>query len=104
MRLLKPVFGSFNPEFLSDPYPQYRRLRTTAPIYFHPLFRNWCLKRYADVVEVLRDPRFSVKRAAVELPNLYKRVEQGLRWDSKRPVCSGPREARITPADSAACR
>ncbi len=43
MRLLKPVFGSFNafnPEFLSDPYPQYRRLRTTAPIDFHPLFRN----------------------------------------------------------------
>ena len=72
LRLLGPFFGKFNPflpEQLADPYPQYRRLRTSAPVYFHPLFRNWFLTRYADVVQVLRDPGFSVNRAAVELPN-----------------------------------
>ena len=48
IRLLRPLFGKFNPflrEQFADPYPQYRRLRTTQPVYFHPLFRNWVLRR-----------------------------------------------------------
>ena len=65
VRLLSPLLGKFNPfapEFRSDPYPQYRALRSSHPVYFSPLLRGWFLTRYRDVVRVLQDPRFSVDR------------------------------------------
>jgi cytochrome P450 len=51
-------------ELLDDPYPAYARLRATAPITLAsaPLSgRMWLVSRYADVVAVLKDPRFVSK-------------------------------------------
>ena len=65
IRLLSPVLGRFNPfapEFRSDPYPVYRALRASHPVYFSPFLRGWILTRYRDVAAVLHDPRFSVDR------------------------------------------
>lgn len=53
-------FNPFSSEFRADPYPFYHRLRTEDPVYWSPL-GFWVLTRYADVMAVLRDPRFGQK-------------------------------------------
>src|SRR5215813_7207065 len=51
------AFNPMDPEFLSDPYPTYHRLRDEDPVHHSPMdFR--VLTRYEDVAAVLRDPRF----------------------------------------------
>src|SRR5882762_3557554 len=50
-------FNPMDPEFLADPYPTYRRLRSGDPVHHNPL-GFWVLTRYEDVVTVLRDQRF----------------------------------------------
>jgi len=65
VRLAAPLIGKFNPflpEFRRDPYPAYRRLRETHPVYFSPALRGYVLTRHRDVVAVLSDARFSVNR------------------------------------------
>ncbi len=48
--------GEFDgPDFLTDPYPLYRRLRTYHPVYHDRLHNQWHVTRYWDLVEVLRD-------------------------------------------------
>jgi len=51
------LFNPFAPEFHSDPYPFYHRLRAIDPVHQTPM-GLWVLTRYEDVVMVLRDPRF----------------------------------------------
>jgi hypothetical protein len=48
----------FAPESIANPYPVYRRLRESDPVYLSP-GGAYLLTRYDDIVEVLRDPRFS---------------------------------------------
>jgi cytochrome P450 len=70
MRLVDPLMGGFNPfvtSYRQDPYPAYRALRERAAVYFHPVLRIWFSTRHADVVKVLRDPRFSVNRTQAPL-------------------------------------
>jgi pimeloyl-[acyl-carrier protein] synthase len=50
----------FSPAFLRDPYPLYHRLRAADPIHWNGW--AWTLTRYADVLAVLRDPRFIAAR------------------------------------------
>jgi cytochrome P450 len=54
-----------NSEFLNDPYGGYRAMRAKGPIHWSPEFCGgaWLVTGYADVALVLRDPRFSVRRA-----------------------------------------
>jgi cytochrome P450 len=54
-----------NEAFLNDPYPAYHALRARGALHWSPEFCGgaWLLTRYADVASVLRDPRFSVRRA-----------------------------------------
>ena len=51
------LFNPLSPEFHTDPYPFYRRLREANPVYLSPL-GLWILTRYDDCVTSLRDPRF----------------------------------------------
>jgi cytochrome P450 len=48
----------FRPEFRTDPYPLYRKLRELDPIHRSPA-GAWILTRHTDATAVLRDPRFS---------------------------------------------
>jgi cytochrome P450 len=51
----------FSPAFKADPYPTYARLRERAPVYRVDVDGKhgfWLVTRYADIVAVLRDPRF----------------------------------------------
>lgn len=57
------AFNPMDPEFVADPYPMYRRLRTEDPVHRSPL-GFWVLTRYEDVVAVLRDGRFAKEAIA----------------------------------------
>lgn len=50
----------FGPDTLRDPYPLYRRLRETAPVFRVEVMGGWLLTRHDDVSSVLRNPKFSV--------------------------------------------
>ena len=68
-----PFAGGFPPpQLLEDPYPFYRMLRETHPVFRLPVGDAtgpgaWLLTRYADVHAVLRDARFSVDRRRARL-------------------------------------
>jgi cytochrome P450 len=48
------------PEAIDNPYPIYRELRETAPVYWSDALRMWLITRYEDVRAVYRDhERFS---------------------------------------------
>jgi cytochrome P450 len=47
------------PEVRSDPYPFYARLRSQDPVHWDESLGFWVLTRYADIVAVYNDPRFS---------------------------------------------
>lgn len=62
-------FNPLLPEFLADPYPFYQRLREQDPVHWNQVlgFGMWVLTRYADVMAVLRDPRFSAQRRSADV-------------------------------------
>jgi hypothetical protein len=61
-------FNPFLPEFYSNPYPIYHRLRSEDPIH-KSIMGPWILTRYADIKAVLHDPRFRADK-------LLKRVKE----------------------------
>lgn len=52
--------------FFGNPYPSYNALRASGPLHWNEEFCGgaWLLPNYADVMNVLRDPRFSTQRAS----------------------------------------
>jgi cytochrome P450 len=58
----RPVLNLASAELRADPYPVYARLRASAPVarVALPIFGHaWLVTRYADVVALHKDPRFS---------------------------------------------
>ncbi|MFC8424736.1 hypothetical protein ACFUN7_28440 [Streptomyces sp. NPDC057236] len=58
-----PLFDPFAKGFTDDPYPQYTRIRQSAPVHEHPL-GFWVASTYDDVSTLLRSG------ASVELRNM----------------------------------
>lgn len=54
------LYHLMDPEVLANPYPLYRQLRETDPVYWDPYLHAWVVTRYEDVVTVLH--RFSADR------------------------------------------
>jgi len=85
MRLAAPWMRAYDPfrdDFRRDPYPALRRLRASAPVTFHPVFRSWLVSRYEDCTQVLRLPTTSVDRAQLgdlELLDLSPEAIEGIR-------------------------
>ncbi len=54
-------YDARSPEFQADPYPTYALLRQHEPFAYREEgnFSSWTITRHADVIAVLRDPRFS---------------------------------------------
>jgi cytochrome P450 len=51
------------PDVMANPYPFYSRLREADPVHWDEENNGmWVLTRHADVVAMLRDPRFSAQR------------------------------------------
>lgn len=72
----KVQFNPFDPEFHSDPYPTYHRLRSFEPIHLS-FMGMWVLTRYADVKAVLRDSRFCVETITNNIKQKSHYLEQG---------------------------
>ncbi len=81
-------FNLRSPEFRANPYPTYEYLRTHHPIYYRPERKDWVLTRYADIVEVLKNPSFG--RSEGGLANLMTAKQEqihkflSLRQESQR--------------------
>jgi cytochrome P450 len=82
-------------ELLSDPYPNYAKLRQEQPVHRDRRF-GWILSRYADVSSAVRDPRLSAQRPLPEeaIPAHLQRVADEVR-DVRRMqslwlLCSDP--------------
>jgi cytochrome P450 len=62
-------------QFRDNPYPLYRYLLATAPVQRNDVLGAWTLARYADVVSVLTDARFSADRtrqSSTAMPERYQ--------------------------------
>ncbi|WP_256105942.1 cytochrome P450 [Streptomyces sp. ODS05-4] len=44
-----------SPEFAADPYPAYRAMRESAPVFWHEPTRSYVVSRYEDVEYVFKD-------------------------------------------------
>jgi cytochrome P450 len=66
---VEPLLDLWSDEVRANPYPLYRQLRETQPIYHSELDPDtWLLFRYHDCIEVLRDTRWSSNPAHRRLP------------------------------------
>ena len=60
------AYDPFSLEAMTDPYPVYRELRRTAPVYRLEQYDTWALSRFEQVWEVLEDrERFSIVEGPV---------------------------------------
>lgn len=50
-------YDPFDPVFVEDPYPTFRRFREEAPIYAWEHVKGHIVFRYRDVMALIRDPR-----------------------------------------------
>jgi cytochrome P450 len=78
-------FDSRSTAFQADPYPTYALLREHEPFAYREEngFASWCVTRHADVVAVLRDPRFSAAETIGDLqqpgvPEKFRRLGEML--------------------------
>lgn len=58
MTIATAPFDAYDPAFVRDPYPTYRRLQAETPVFYD---ESWDLRfftRHADVAGILRDRRF----------------------------------------------
>ncbi|MDP7551329.1 MAG: cytochrome P450 [Acidimicrobiales bacterium] len=72
-----PSWNPFDPDFLTDPYPHYARLRAEDPVHRTPL-GPLIVSRYDDAFQVLRDPTTSVRRSSSpgDIPEHMRPLEQ----------------------------
>jgi cytochrome P450 len=80
-----PLFDPFAPGFTDDPYPQYARMRSQAPVYEHP-FGFWLITRYEDVSWLLR-AGMSVQDDNVATDSVLRQLRDQM-YDRERPVAS----------------
>lgn len=61
-------FEPFSPHWRDDPYTVYQRLREHDPVHWAPGAKAYCVSRYDDVVQILRDSQaFSSEAMGTEL-------------------------------------
>jgi cytochrome P450 len=56
------LYRLLDPAVLADPYPLYHQLQAKSPVHWDPFLKAWVVTRYADVLTVLSDRRFSARR------------------------------------------
>ena len=74
---VKPVeFDFFRPEFHTDPYPLYYRLRSEDPVHRSFIGGTWVLTRYADVKAVLRDRRVGTLETPKQIKDKNQYIQE----------------------------
>src|ERR1700735_5478291 len=61
---------------LADPYPLYTWLLEHYPVHWSEQMQSWFVVRYADVTQVLSDPRMSSDRAHVNMNKLPSEMQK----------------------------
>lgn len=69
--LIDPLYP-ISDEVFQNPYPYYKTLRETKPVYRSPERNWWLLTRYEDVVKAFRDPALSTRYE----PRLFKMMSK----------------------------
>lgn len=69
-------FDFFRPEFHTDPYPLYHRLRSEDPVHRSFIRATWILTRYADVKAILRDRRFSTTDTPSQIKDKNQYIQE----------------------------
>jgi pimeloyl-[acyl-carrier protein] synthase len=64
MREEPTLLTLYQPEWVVDPYPYYRRLRESHPVFWDEPLGSWVVTRYDDIVALSRDPRLSEDRVS----------------------------------------
>lgn len=86
------ILDFLDPAYLANPYPALAALRASAPVaegkQVPPYGDAWTVTRYADVLAVLKDPRFSVEPRRLSngknpmnrwwLPRTFRLITEGL--------------------------
>jgi cytochrome P450 len=64
-----------DPQFhAGDPFPAFRRLRTEAPVYWHPIPGFWAVSRHEDVLSVSREPATFCSSRGILLSDLERPI------------------------------
>jgi len=69
----------YQPEWVVDPYPYYRRLRESHPVFWDEPLGSWVVTRYDDIVALSRDPRLSEDRVSRFREHLSAHKREALR-------------------------
>ena len=81
-------------EVIANPYPHYRQMRIESPVHWSKERQVWNITRYADVMEALRDRRFSADRMSIyagRVPDPMKeKMEPIMRIFSNMMLLSDP--------------
>ncbi|URM93827.1 hypothetical protein LUW76_05545 [Actinomadura madurae] len=64
------AFNPLDPGQAGDPYPWLRAAQAACPVFYMPEQNMWCVTRYADVVQVLRDTETYSSRKVIRLAQL----------------------------------
>ncbi|MCY3888726.1 MAG: cytochrome P450 [bacterium] len=72
-----------SPERIADPHSYFSVLREHDPVHWNEKYRAWFIHRYHDVLDALRDPRFSSERigAAYDRLTEEQRAERQPTYD-----------------------
>jgi cytochrome P450 len=70
-------FDPLSASYRDNPYPTYRRLQARDPVHWSSLVQGWVITRHADVIDLLRDDRFSADRMKAEAFEQARRERKG---------------------------
>jgi cytochrome P450 len=66
--------------FIGDPYPAYKELRATAPVYWNDVTNFWALLKYEDIRHVSGNPALFTSTKGITIPDpalLVEPVQEG---------------------------
>ncbi len=70
LKISEMHYDLFTPEFLFNPYPLYKQIRSKDPVYFYEKGGFWYLTRYEDVEASYQDTRLSSDRSSLFVQQL----------------------------------
>lgn len=73
------AFDPLNPRHAADPFPWLAAAQAQRPVFYLPGQDMWCVTRYADVIEVLRDPQTYSSRKVIRLAQLDPALAEAFR-------------------------
>ena len=68
-------FDPLDPAVAADPYPWLRAAHRETPVFYMPAQDAWCVTRYDDVLEVLRDTTSYSSRKVIQFAQLAPEFE-----------------------------